>query len=119
LAWKQRPFTVGRPFSDRRRIICRNIKPLYNFNPPADDADIRAAAVQFVRKVSGYNKPSKVNEAAFLTAVDEIAAATHNLLNALATNAPPRDRAVAAARAQARSARRFDKEPKPAGAERG
>jgi hypothetical protein len=80
--------------------MCRNIKPLFNFNPPAGDAHIRAAALQFVRKVSGYSKPSKVNEAAFLTAVDEIAAATQNLLDARATNAPPKDRDEEAAIAQ-------------------
>lgn len=87
--------------------MCRNIKPLYNFAPPASDDEIRAAALQFVRKVSGYNQPSRVNEAAFQMAVEEVAAATQNLINALETNAPPKDREVEAAKAKARAARRF------------
>lgn len=87
--------------------MCRNIKVLFNFEPPVSDDEIRAAALQFVRKVSGFNKPSKVNEVAFYTAVDEIAAAAEKLLNSLETNAPPRDRAEMAARAQARAAQRF------------
>lgn len=82
--------------------MCRNIKPLYNFAPPATEAEIEAAALQFVRKVSGYNKPSAANEAAFQTAVDEIAAAVSVLLDALQTNAPPKDREVEAAKARAR-----------------
>jgi hypothetical protein len=73
--------------------MCRNIKPLYNFQPPADEDEIRAAALQYVRKVSGFNKPSKTNEAAFLAAVDAVAAASSALLGALQTSAPPRDRA--------------------------
>jgi hypothetical protein len=87
--------------------MCRNIKVLFNFEPPVNDDEIRAAALQFVRKVSGYNKPSKANEVAFYLAVDEIAAAAEKLLNSLETNAPPRDRAEMAARAQARAAQRF------------
>lgn len=87
--------------------MCRNIKPLYNFEPPATEDEIRAAAVQFVRKVSGFTKPSQANEAAFSTAVDEIAAITAKLLNALETNAPPKDREEEAAKARARSAQRF------------
>lgn len=82
--------------------MCRNIKPLHNFAPPATEAEIDAAALQFVRKVSGYNKPSAANEAAFRTAVDEIAAAVSVLLDALQTNAPPKDREVEAAKARAR-----------------
>jgi hypothetical protein len=87
--------------------MCRNIKSLYNFDPPATEEEVRAAALQFVRKVSGFNKPSKANEAAFLAAVDEIAAVTSTLLASLETNAPLRDRAEVVARAQARAAQRF------------
>jgi hypothetical protein len=87
--------------------MCRNIKPLFNFEPPATAEEIRAAATQFVRKVSGFNKPSKANEAAFRGAVDEIAAVTDRLLSTLATSAPPKDRAGEAARARARIAERF------------
>jgi hypothetical protein len=87
--------------------MCRNIKILFNFEPPVTDEDIRAASLQFVRKVSGFNKPSKANEAAFLGAVDEIAAVSSRLLYSLTTNAPPRDRAAEAAKAQARAAQRF------------
>jgi hypothetical protein len=89
--------------------VCRNIKPLFNFEPPVSDEEIKAAALQFVRKVSGFNKPSRVNEAAFLAAVDEIAAASRTLLSSLETNSPPRDRVKEAARARARAARRFPK----------
>jgi hypothetical protein len=87
--------------------MCRNIKILFNFEPPVTEAEIRAASLQFVRKVSGFNKPSKVNEAAFDAAVDEISAVSRNLLSSLQTNAPPRDRAELAAKAQARAAERF------------
>ena len=87
--------------------MCRNIRTLYNFAPPAIDDEIRAASLQFVRKLSGFNKPSKANEVAFNSAVDEIAAAAGRLLGALETNAPPKDRAEEAARAQVRSAVRF------------
>jgi len=87
--------------------VCRNIKTLFNFDPPVTDEEIRAAALQFVKKVSGFNKPSKANEAAFLAAVDEVAAASRNLLSSLETNAPPRNRAKETARARARAARRF------------
>jgi hypothetical protein len=87
--------------------MCRNIKPLFNFAPPATEDEVRAAALQFVRKVSGFNKPSKANEAAFDAAVDEIAAVCRNLLATLETNAPPKDRIEEAARAQARSTQRF------------
>jgi hypothetical protein len=87
--------------------MCRNIKPLFNFAPPATEEEIRAASLQFVRKVSGFNKPSKANEAAFEAAVDQIAAVAGNLLNSLQTNAPPRDRAEEAAKARVRSAQRF------------
>jgi hypothetical protein len=87
--------------------MCRNIKPLYNFEPPVTEDEIRAAALQFVRKVSGFNKPSKVNEAAFQTAVDEIAAAAEKLLNSLETTAPPKNREEVAAKARIRAVRRF------------
>jgi hypothetical protein len=87
--------------------MCRNIKTLYNFEPPVTDDEIRAAALQFVRKVSGFNKPSKANEAAFQTAVDEIAAAASKLLSSLETNAPPKNREAEAEKARVRSVRRF------------
>jgi hypothetical protein len=89
--------------------MCRSIKPLFNFEPPATEEEIRAASLQFVRKVSGFNTPSKANEAAFHAAVDEIVAASRKLLNSLETNAPPKDRAEETARAQARNARRFSR----------
>ena len=87
--------------------MCRSIKTLFNFQPPVTEDEIRAASLQFVRKVSGFNKPSKANEAAFLAAVDEIAASAANLLSALETNAPPKNRAEEAAKASARAAQRF------------
>jgi hypothetical protein len=87
--------------------MCRNIHTLYNFDPPATEAEIHEAALQYVRKVSGFRKPSKANAAAFNTAVDWIAAASRDLLAALETTAPPRDRLAEAARAHARAARRF------------
>jgi hypothetical protein len=87
--------------------MCRNIKTLFNFEPPVTDEEIYAAALQFVRKVSGFNKPSKANEAAFLAAVDEVAAIAHKLLGSLETNQPPRKREEEAAKARARSAVRF------------
>ena len=87
--------------------MCRNIKILHNFEPPATDDEVRAAALQFVRKISGQNKPSKANEEAFARAVDEVADASRRLLDALVTNAPPRDREVEAARAKARAAERY------------
>lgn len=87
--------------------MCRNIKPLYNFEPPVSDDEMRAAALQYVRKVSGFNKPSKANEAAFLAAVEEIAAATRKLMAALETNAPPKNREAEATKARLRSVRRF------------
>ena len=87
--------------------MCRNIKPLFNYEPPVTEEDIHQAALQFVRKVSGMNAPSKVNEAAFRTAVDAIAAASSVLLDSLETNAPPRNRAEEVARARVRSVQRF------------
>jgi hypothetical protein len=87
--------------------MCRNIRTLYNFEPPATEDEIRAASLQFVRKVSGFNQPSKANEAAFLAAVEEIAAVTGKLLHALETNTPLKNRTEEAAKAKARAARRF------------
>ena len=87
--------------------MCRNIKTLHNFKPPATDEEIRASSLQFVRKLSGFTKPSKANELAFNRAVDQVAQAAHELLESLVTNAPPRDRDVEAARARARTAERF------------
>ena len=87
--------------------MCRNIKTLHNFEPPASEDEVRAAALQYVRKVSGAAKPSKANEAAFERAVDEVAAATTRLLAELVTHAPARDREVEAARAKARAEKRF------------
>jgi hypothetical protein len=87
--------------------MCRNIKILYNFAPPTTDDEVRAAALQYVRKVSGMTKPSKVNEAAFERAVDAVAAVTAGLLDSLMTTAPPRDREVEAEKRRARSAARF------------
>ena len=89
--------------------MCRNIKPLFNFEPPVNEDEIRAASMQFVRKVSGFNKPSKANEAAFFDAVDQIAVACRALLDSLETSQPPRDRAVEAVKAKARSVQRFGK----------
>jgi hypothetical protein len=88
-------------------LVCRNIKPLFNFETPATEEEIRAASLQYVRKISGVNKPSKANEAAFLAAVDEIAAVSSKLLNSLETNAPPKNRAEEAAKARLRSTQRF------------
>ena len=88
--------------------MCRAIKTLHNFSPPATEDEIRASSLQFVRKLSGFTKPSKANEAAFNRAVDDVAHAARHLLHSLVTNAPPRDRAVEAIRARARSAKRFD-----------
>jgi hypothetical protein len=87
--------------------MCRNIKTLHNFKPPATDDEIRASALQFVRKLSGFARPSKANEPAFNRAVDEVAHAAHHLLASLVSNAPPRDREVEAAKARARAAERF------------
>jgi len=87
--------------------MCRNIRILYNFSPPTSDDEVRAAAVQFVRKVSGMTKPSKANEAAFEQAIDDVTAVTTRLLAQLVTTAPPRDRELEAAKRRARSAERF------------
>jgi len=87
--------------------VCRNIKTLFNFHPPVTDEEVRAASMQFVRKISGFNKPSKANEAAFMTAIEEVAAASARLLHSLETAAPPRNRDEEAAKARARSLQRF------------
>jgi hypothetical protein len=87
--------------------MCRNIKTLFNFDPPVTPEEVRAASLQFVRKISGLNKPSKANEATFLAAVDEIAAVSTRLLHSLETTAPPKNREEEAAKARARAAERF------------
>ena len=88
-------------------MMCRNIKTLFNFEPPVTDDEIRASALQFVRKLSGFNQPSKANEAAFVVAIEAVTAASRNLLRSLETSAPPRNRVAEAARARARAAQRF------------
>jgi hypothetical protein len=87
--------------------MCRNIRPLFNFDPPVTEEEIRAASLQFVRKVSGFHHPSKANQAAFESAVDRVSAVARKLLGSLETTAPPRSRQVEAAKARARAARRF------------
>ena len=87
--------------------MCRNIRPLYNFAPPATEDEVRDASLQYVRKISGFSKPSAANEEAFNRAVDAVAAASHELLDALITKAPPKDREVEAAKARARAAERY------------
>ncbi len=91
--------------------MCRNIKTLFNFEPPVTDDELRASALQFVRKLSGFAKPAKANEAAFNLAVDETTAAARKLMESLVANAPPRDRQVEAARTRQRSVERFGKRP--------
>lgn len=92
--------------------MCRNIMPLFNFNPPASSDEVRAASLQFVRKVSGYTKPSRANQEAFDRAVDEVAASVRQLLDSLVTSAPTRDRETEAAKARVRARRRYER---PAG----
>ena len=87
--------------------MCRNIRPLFNFDPPVTDEEVRAASLQFVRKISGFTKPSRANEEAFDRAVDEVAAAGRRLMDSLVTTAPARDREIEAAKAKARSAERY------------
>jgi len=87
--------------------MCRNIKTLFNFDPPVTDEEVRAASLQFVRKITGFNKPSKANEAAFLAAIDEVTAISARLLHSLDTNAPPKNREEEAAKAKVRAAERF------------
>ena len=88
--------------------MCRNIRQLYNFEPPATDEEIRAASLQFVRKVSGFTKPSKVNEGMFERAVEDVSQIVGDLMGSLETNAPPKDREVEAAKARARAAKRYE-----------
>lgn len=90
--------------------MCRSIRTLFNFEPPASDEEIRAASLQFVRKLSGFTKPSKANEAAFQRAIDQVAAAAHELLSSMVTSGEPRDREIEAAKARARSAERFGRQ---------
>jgi hypothetical protein len=87
--------------------MCRNIRPLFNFDPPTTEEEVRAASLQFVRKISGFHKPSKANEGAFLGAVDEVAAVSARLIRSLETDAPPKNREEEAAKAKARSAERY------------
>ena len=87
--------------------MCRNIKPLFNFAPPVTEDEIRASSLQFVRKISGFTKPSKANEAAFNQAIEDVSAAARTLLGSLVTNAPARDREIEAAKAKARAAERY------------
>src|ERR1044071_1203336 len=89
------------------RRMCRNIRPLFNFDPPVTDEEVRAASLQFVRKISGFTKPSKANEAAFDRAVEEVADAARRLVDSLVTTAPARDREIEAAKAKARAAERY------------
>ena len=103
----QAALRIGHRVERGAESMCRNIKMLFNFDPPVTGEEIRAASLQFVRKVSGFNKPSKTNEAAFLAAVDEIAAVSARLLNSLETNAPARSREEEAAKARERNAIRF------------
>ena len=91
--------------------MCRNIRTLFNFDPPATDEEVRAASVQFVRKLSGFTRPSQANQAAFDQAVDEVAGVARRLIDALVTNAPPRDREEWAAKARARAAERYGSRP--------
>ncbi len=101
--------------------MCRNIKPLFNFDPPVSDDEVHAAALQFVRKISGFHKPSKANEALFQGAIDDIAMISAKLLRSLETNSPPRDREVEAVKAKQRSADRFPRQgptSSPSGSQR-
>jgi hypothetical protein len=95
--------------------MCRNIKTLFNFDPPATDEEVREASLQFVRKLSGFNKPSRTNEAAFNSAVERVTAVARNLLDSLVTSAAPRDRGVEAARARSRAVAQLSTAPDPPG----
>src|SRR5271163_2544781 len=98
---------AGRSVENEVTVMCRNIKTLFNFDPPVTSEEVRAASLQFVRKITGFNKPSKANEAVFLAAIDEIAGISARLLHALDTNSPPKNREEEAAKAKARAAERF------------
>ncbi len=102
-----RPRALSYQLAFKVLIMCRNIKTLFNFEPPVTPEEVRAAALQYIRKISGFNKPSHANEAAFLSAVDEVAAASLRLLGSLETSAPPKDREQEAAKARARGSIRF------------
>src|ERR1700731_863803 len=104
---RKSPTPLGYSEKLRSSFMCRNIKTLFNFDPPVTDEEVRAASLQFVRKISGFNKPSKANEASFLAAVDEVAGISNRLLRSLETNAPPKNREEEAAKAKARAAERF------------
>jgi len=95
------------------QIMCRNIRPLFNFEPPVTEDEVRAASLQFVRKISGFSKPSKLNEDAFSAAVEEIAQVSTRLLRSLETNAPPRNREQEAAKAKTRAAERYGSQKRP------
>ena len=114
--WPKPPNAVSWCYAEKLILkeeikMCRNIKTLHNFKPPATEAEIRASSLQFVRKISGMNKPSKANEEAFNRAIETVAAAATELLDSLVTTAPPRDREVEAAKAKMRSAERFGSQP--------
>jgi hypothetical protein len=102
-----RNFAATTPLRIVEVVMCRNIKTLFNFDPPVTDDEVRAAALQFVRKISGFTKPSRANEVAFENAIDEIAASAERLLRSMDTSAPPKDREEEAAKAKARSVARF------------
>lgn len=105
---REEPLSAGMSFADSGGdLVCRNIKPLFNFDPPASDAEIREASLQFVRKISGFSKPSRINEEAFHRGVEEVAAAARTLLDSLTTEAEPRNRETEVARARARAVERF------------
>jgi hypothetical protein len=101
------PFCIAQKFIAEDIVMCRNIKTLFNFDPPVTEEEIRAASLQFVRKITGFNKPSKANEQIFLAAIEEVAAVSNRLLCALETTAPPKNREEEAAKARARAAERF------------
>jgi len=103
----QDAFHAKSGFVTLNKRMCRNIKTLFNFDPPVTEDEVRAASLQFVRKITGFNKPSKANEAAFLAAIDEIAGISNRLLLSLETTAPPKNREEEAAKAKARAAERF------------
>ena len=105
--WGLRGLPRVRDFRGYDVDMCRNIHTLFNYEPPANEHEVQEAALQYVRKISGFTKPSRVNEEAFARAVDEVGAATQRLVDALVTSAPPKDREVEAARAKARAAQRF------------
>jgi hypothetical protein len=105
--WQTYIFMSREIFLGEVATMCRNIKTLFNFDPPVNEEEIHAASLQFVRKITGFNKPSKANEAAFLAAIDEVAAVSSRLLHSLETTAPPKNREEEAAKAKARAAERF------------